>query len=319
MNKYYFKRFFRDPDNGASGVNNGAATSGSEGGDSNAGGNANADAFVSPFANIDRALLDEQTLATITKAETDMKTLHAEAKEKRAFQSRFDQSQAINAQLQQNLQQLQNPTTTQKTEPTFEERLAEKYIRGGMDAANAKNVARLQAPVLQELKDEILMEGEARVLGKVAPFAASTAMSAASNAFEQVISNSPLEYSDEVKEQTWQAVEKSLQAGHPINPDVVQNLMDIHHMRAVRSGKSQNTPMIQPSQTQTVATRMRFPGASGSHATRPSAAAVNNGDGGAIDADTQAALSATFGAMGFKPKGTTAVAAHQLRVTRSRS
>lgn len=287
MNRFKFRLFLAPDDNGGNG---GASPSN----DPNQQDNGqqpqnNEGTFVSPFKDVDRSLLDDVARQAIEKAEKDMQVLHTEAQQKREFQSRHDRLLAQNGQLTSTLQALQKPTQATTTQQTTEQYLTQYYLDQGISEANAKSLAKLNAPLQDKMKREMGAELEERILQKVAPFAASTALQHASSTFQQVMSDDPTGmYTDEVKEFAWSKVKESLDAGQVVSPDIIRGLADIGYAQLLRQGKIKQPESQRPMSQQT--TRFNFPGAGGNHA--PAQRPQQTNPNASLDPETAAAIAA---------------------------
>lgn len=275
---------------------------GETGGNSSGAGGGNGDpnnpeggAFVSPFKDIDKALLDDGARQAVEKAEADLQRLQKEAGEKRAFQSRFDQLAAIHQQTAQQLQTLQQSQPINKGDgkQSLEQILTQRYTDAGTEPGLAAKLAKVNAPIFQLVQDGAVEVAEKNILEKLAPFAGQVASSGAEQAFAEAMAQDTTGlFTDEVKEETWKHVQNALKAGQQVTPQVAYNLASISYMNALRAG-TVKPPTAMPIQQQS--SRFSFPGASSSVITQN-----KQQDNGAMpmDADLQAAISATTGGWG---------------------
>jgi hypothetical protein len=293
MNRFKF-RLFLAPDDGGNSAGTGQGDGQQQQGDGQP--SQTEGTFVSPFKDVDRSLLDDVARQAIEKAEVEMQKLHTEAQQKREFQSRHDRLLAQNGQLTSTLQSLQKPTQAATTQQTTEQYLVQYYLDQGIPEANAKSLAKLNAPLQDKMKRETAAEVEERILAKVAPFAASTALQHASSTFQQVMSDDPARmYTDEVKEFAWSKVKESLDAGQVVSSDIIRGLADIGYAQLLRQGKIKPPETFQqpqrPMNPNQQTSRFNFPGAGGNHA--PAQRQQQANPNVSLDPETAAAIAAT--------------------------
>lgn len=314
-NKYGARIFFAPPNDPAGAPGNPAANQGGHQGGGAGGAAPNAD---DPFSKIDfddlppeiktQLISAKEKFATLqTSSQQSAQQLEAAQRQARDFQSRHDKLAAD----VQRLTGGQNPQQTQNPQEVLVKQIEDILIKRGVTPEQAK----LQAPIHADLlavRDETLK----REIGTgLQPVIGSMLQQQANSAWQQVAANDRLNALQvpEVAQATWDGVLHLLSTGQQVTPEVVANLKNMHYSAHLEANPAfqtgaptltQQPPMNQPPNQPTypnTATRFSFPGA-GSFVTPPTQHDPNAART-TLNAETHAALAATFARMGsIQPK-----------------
>lgn len=310
MLKYYSKvghGIFLAPD-GASGGGGSGPQGSPATGQGGHGGQPVTPVSTDPFEGIDLDDLPPEVKEKLVKLKTGFATLQtnsqqsaqqleAAQKTAREFQSRHDKivadMQRMTGQGPQNPQQ----NAQQQLIAQVEKILVEKGI--------PPEQAKLQAPIHAEL---LALQGETikREIGTgLQPMVGSMLQQAALGAWQNVQQSDRLGALQipEVAEATWQGVQHLVQQGQEVTPDIVRNLRNMHYSNHIENTGANPPPTTMqppPQQQQPIYpqmnTRFTYPGVGGF--VPPPVTFDPNAPKTTLNADTHAALAATFARMG---------------------
>lgn len=298
--------FFFDPDN-TGGVSHGNDPSQQQLADPNQG---QSQQSTSPFADIDKDLLDDKTREAITKAEQQFATIANQAKQSRDFQSRFDQTKAELDRLQNQVTRGEIPSRQQQqaAPATFQDEIFQEYLANNIPEPQAKQLAAMNA----KLYDRHAQRITGQIQQNMMPVISNVVDNNARDAFASVQANDRLGIfqNEEVAQQLWDRTQAMAKEGTLVTPEVVQNLGRIYWAQSIEKNgmptsvnqqQQQQQPMDGFSQNggngQQQQTRFTYPGAGMS--VRPLQFQNNNRP---VDAETAAAIGATVAGWPVKPK-----------------
>jgi hypothetical protein len=259
---------------------------------------------ASPFADIDKDLLDDKTRASIEKAEQQFAMIAKEAEEKKQFQSRYDRTQAELDQFKQQAAQSSQQQQQRQIPRSMREEVEATMLESGVPANQVKALAEMQTKILEKHEARIRNE----MHQEFAPMVGNQLMSNANSAFQSASANDPIGIFavPEVAQQVWEQTQQMAQRGELVNPEMVKHLGRIHYMQHLENNPNRQSPIPnfpgqinqpnmnpnpQPAyQPQQQSTRFSYPGA-GNFAQRPLQQLQNN-RGSTLDPDTAAAISA---------------------------
>lgn len=283
----------------------GPSDDGKSGGGGANGGSSGVGAGDDPFKDIPLDELDEATRTAITKGRAQIATLQslpteleATKKQLRDFQSKADQMQA----------QLKKLTGGDKpVQDDYLQAAKDVLKQQGYDDKNIDQLAPVFANLLksnnQILKKELGADLRP-MAGAVISQESRAAFETAQEADDQGILGIP-----EVAEQVWQQVQERSKQGQPSNDVFILNLAKIayvDHVAALRK-EGKELPALQPTMPTTPNVNtgsFTYPGARASASARPVAQPADNGTKAksTLNADTEAALAATFKELGRETK-----------------
>jgi hypothetical protein len=269
-----------------------------------------------PFADIDLDLLDPAVRDKIIEAKTQFAQVANQASQARSFQSRYDQTQAELARVQQQISRGElaprqsQQQGQQQQPPTFVGELEQYYIEQGIEPAQAKSFAKLNAGAMERFGNRF----QSQIQQSMAPLAQQVVNSNAASVFDEVMQSDRLGIQDipEVAQALWERTQAMAADGQLVNRDVAQNLARIFWARHVEEHGTGNTP-TQPANPLPIIvnnpapnnpppgnqqTRFTYPGA-GAHS-RPLAQQQQRNL--PMDPDTDAAMAATVSNWQVKPK-----------------
>jgi hypothetical protein len=297
-------RLFNDPDTGASG--GGGSSPGGAGTGSgvvpaqNGATQGGADEpIVTPWDAIDLETLDEQTRSVteagikafkeqVTANRNLQKTAEQAIQTSRRFQSEYDR---LNAQV--------NPPKQEEVDQ-FEVETANYMRSQGYAPEVIKAQSKLLGGLMKHLTGTVIKREIGADLAPLANTVVGQENTYNFTAAQQSEVGAELLGIPEVAQQVWEAVGKRTEAGAVLNADAILNLAKMFHYDHIRANPGARPMLPNPpapgSVRPTVNTSLNFPG-SGAFL-RPNNLAVPNAGGGpALNADTQAALEQTFGAL----------------------
>lgn len=274
------------------------------------------DAPASPFAGIDKDLLDDATRKIIDDAEAKYAPIAKAAAEAETLkaQNAIHVAEIEKIRKNSNPVQQQHQTTQRTEEQTFEDE-----IRTQLKAAGITDPAVLEANVkLQKGMFENFGKRMGRSVEQVLqPLQQTQFSNEATNAFNELRASDENFTHDEVAQSVWDKVSELIEKGVSVSKETIENLGHIHYGKFMRANPDAKPTKveIQPRTQQRVNTQTRhtFPGAG--HSTTPLKQASNDLEG--MDAETAAAMTATkheWANSGVKVKGLEGQ--KQIRVTR---
>lgn len=295
LDKSWERIFNTVPDAGSAG--NPAANQAGGGGDSST-------QSADPFAGMDMEDFDPATRAQIEKAKTEFASLQVtakaaaakaedEEKQRRMFQSRYDQTDA----------QLKKLTGGGGPQPNAEDQAKASQIDGFMKTLVSRGVApenaKVQAEMMQDMLGQFKTQIKAEIGADLQPFASNVILRDAEHAFSTVRANdiTGALQDDTIATEVWNNCQTLVQQGQQVTPEIVKNFTGMAYFNALETGKapqvqlqSQPTPPV--SRPFPSFGRATFPGAGAA----PGVASMQNPNGvKTLDAATDKALQTVLG------------------------
>lgn len=276
------------------------------------GGGGDIQAPQDPWSGIDPDDLPPEIRTKVLKAKEAFATLQTQQQQAQQqaqqAEQRARQFQSNHDRLQQQLQTLTSGGNPNQPQADPKAALVSQIEKALMERGVPEAQAKLQAPIHADL---LSIQGDAlrkEIGAGLAPMANMVLSQNAQNAWTQVSMNDKLGAFQipEVAQATWENVQHMLQGGQEVTPQIIDNLRRMNYMAHLEAngGTVPNQQQQQQQQQQQVnspqfpnmSTRFTFPGA-GNFAHNPPPPVDKNAPKTNLNADTQAALAATFAKM----------------------
>lgn len=266
---------------------------------------------VDPFAGLDLDDLDPAARAVIEKVKTEVASLQKKAadeaagriveeKQKREFQSKFDQLQVQVSKLTGGNGQTVSPADQAKAQHL------EKFTQILVGKGVAEPQAKVQAELMLDMMTEFGTSLKGEIGRDLAPFAGSVVQREAESAWANATQNDPVGTLQipAVAEQAWAQVQILVQQGQQVTPETIKNLAGMAYLQHLEKGGKTNESVQQqpPQQQQQLPNigRTTYPGA-GAAPFRPPISNPN-APKHILDPDTDRALQSVMSRWDVKPK-----------------
>ncbi len=271
INKY-IKRFFNKPD------------------EQSGGGDPNVEPKINdPFEGLDLELLDDKTKEAVTKAKAELAKIATLEKEKKQFQSGYDQAMDAMGKLQSQLEQQQQPKDKSDPNAALIEDLYEEYRKQGVSDEVARKAAQSQAAVYRVTSKHLHSE----ISRSIAPVVSAVGEHSVQSAFEQARSVSSHLQVPDVAQEVWELVEKNARDGNLMDAGTIASIAKIKYLDFLENNPERATEFLPMKPTEAKPpTKFNFPGAVAGNVTRPTA--VTGKTQKPVSADVAAAVATTI-------------------------